>query len=1281
MFILAILAILTIAAMGALGQTHGDYRSAVSGNWGTVGTWTTYDTLTTSWVAASVVPASTNNVTIKTGDSVMMEASGKNCLNLTIEANAKLYTNSTSNRYLNIYGGTLTNDGVMGEGVAGDGISINFGYTNDLVMQGSGNTDISRIRPNGSGGYGITFDQDVNLHFVGAALYSNAKANTTYTVNAGKTLSFGPGSFFAYGTNGATATSGMGDAVVNILGTMSLAPGSNFNPSVAVGNTSTVNIYGQLAAGDSIMSNGAGSEVFNIYPGGRISFATTDTLVFLDSLNCAETDTLLFEFPLTIGGKLKLSDGIVAGCQNIKMLNNSTIDRVLGTLANKPIFTDTVNIIYSGTAPCTTSYEMPYLSDNTVVNLTVNHEITLDSTRYVNDVEANGGPIIAGGKSLGVFGGYGKNSADGYVIGFMGRPVVVWGATQQVGFMVGTANGFSPATVSISGVTKAGLMGCRALEGVHPEAYVPQETMQRQWTIGWHPDSAADYESASLKLYYLPEDFNTSFTEAEDESTMVVGTVGQDDSTWSFPLVTTRIYNGTNDGGMIEADGLEPFPAMFTMAKSKYSLAGDVEPPVITGTSPANGATGVALDTQIWLAFSEPMDTLSLAGDMQPGAGNHVVWNPTMDTLTLTHDPLAPATTYTLSLMAITDLAGNPLAALPDSFMFTTVVGDTIRPYVASVSPAWGATGVGLNDTIVIAFSEPMNTDSLDGFTDPFHDFTPSWNAAGDTFTLVPQYPYPYSTVMSVIITAGIDLAGNSMAILPDTVVQFTTAPFQGPSITLVQQPEDTYDGTGPFPVRAVITDLGKAGIAADTLWYSDSHQATWWAVVHTSTDGDTFNYSIPGPLAAGTVIEFFFGAWDDGGTVQYDPSMYRGYQFRILSPLAPTGLAANGGNLTVDLSWAPPAEIIDYSTGNGTGLLLSAGDISDTRFTPQHYPCKLEQVASSWWNAIGTDSVEVHVWADNGDGLPDRSVDLVPPRVVMPLDYPNYTVIDLSSDNLVLFSGDFHVGYVIRTDDRPMPMCDGDGPGLHSTMYDSLAGSWGMVWNSDDYNDWSHQAVVSYANYTKGLKLKSYVRESGDQPLTKIAGLKAMPVTSKQAAVYPELEGALFLAKNITGYDVMRSDVSGGPYSGLAKLNSTTYTDSTVLNNNTYYYVVRALYVTPDTFSEYSNEASATPTGVEGRPEVRAYVLQLRAAAPNPMTTGTAIRFSLPASAQASLEVFNVLGQKVTTLANGKLDAGYHTVNWDGTDRHGAKLASGVYIYQLRTMNKTLTKRITILR
>ncbi|OGF04449.1 MAG: hypothetical protein A2509_11815 [Candidatus Edwardsbacteria bacterium RIFOXYD12_FULL_50_11] len=1173
---LFIMAVLLVAAVSALGQTHGDYRSAASGNWGTAATWETYDTVSTSWVAASVQPTSANNVTIQTGDTVIVEASPKNCLDLTIEANAKLYANSTSNRYINIYGSTITNNGLMGGGT--DGLCITACYAADLLFQGSGTTDISRLRPaSGQNGRTMTIDMDILLRFAGASLYCNSSSSMTFNINTGKTVSFGPGSFFAYGTNGATATTGMGNAVVNIDGNMIMYNGSNFNVSVTTGNTSTVNISGLLSAGDSIMANGTGSEVFNINTGGQLLFPNTDTLTFLDSLNFFDPSGLSLTYPITVAGKLGLMSGVIDSAQYIKMLDNSTIQRTTGRLNQAPIFGNTINLIYYGAAACTTGYEMP--TTDIVQKLAVNNPggLTMDETVMVNDTLflTDGVIRVIGDNYLGAAGAVDRTT--GYVIGMMGR-VVEAGANINKAFDIGTASGYSPVTLDFNVVAKQGLMSVKTVASTAPGVTTPENCMLRYWELGMRPDSLITFGSYSLTLNYLPFDFNTGFIESTDEPGMVAGRY---DSAWTFPVIGTRNPGGAADGGSVVLDSLTAFD-IFTLAKDQDAI-------------------------------------------------------------------------YTFS--------------------------DTIAPYITGVSPAWGATGVGLNDTIVIAFSEPMNTDSLDGFTDPFHDFTPSWNAAGDTFTLVPQDPYPYSTVMSVIITAGKDLAGNSMAILPDTVVQFTTAPFQGPSITLVQQPEDTYDGTGPFPVRAVITDLGKAGIAADTLWYTDN-ATDWWAMVHSSTDGDTFNYSIPGPLAAGTVIEFFFGAWDDGGTVQYDPSMYRGYQFRILDPLAPTGLAANGGNLTVDLSWAPPAEVIDYSNSNATGFFWDAGDIISTRFTPQHYPCKVEQVVSSWWNAIGIDSVEVHVWADDGAGLPDRSVELVPPRVVLPLDYPNYTVIDISSENLILSSGDFHVGYVIRTDNYPMPTCDSDGPGIRSLVYDSSATTWGnMIDGSNNYHDWSHQAAVTYHNYSKGLALKSYVPKPGDKSLPKLADIKTAMIATKQTPVYPSLMGALFLAKNITGYDLMRSDVSGGPYAELAKINDTTYTDNTVLNNNTYYYVVRALYASPDTFSDYSNQASATPTGVEGRPESRAYVLQLRAAAPNPMTTGTAIRFSLPASAQASLEVFNVLGQKVTTLANGKLDAGHHTANWDGTDRHGAKLASGVYIYQLRTMNKTLTKRITILR
>lgn len=63
----------------------------------------------------------------------------------------------------------------------------------------------------------------------------------------------------------------------------------------------------------------------------------------------------------------------------------------------------------------------------------------------------------------------------------------------------------------------------------------------------------------------------------------------------------------------------------------------------------------------------------------------------------------------------------------------------------------------------------------------------------------------------------------------------------------------------------------------------------------------------------------------------------------------------------------------------------------------------------------------------------------------------------------------------------------------------------------------------------------------------------------------------------------------------------------------------------------------------------------------PNPFNPATLIRFALPVDAEVSIEVFNVLGQKVADLVNGKLAAGYHTLPFDATS-----LASGVYIYRM---------------
>jgi hypothetical protein len=78
----------------------------------------------------------------------------------------------------------------------------------------------------------------------------------------------------------------------------------------------------------------------------------------------------------------------------------------------------------------------------------------------------------------------------------------------------------------------------------------------------------------------------------------------------------------------------------------------------------------------------------------------------------------------------------------------------------------------------------------------------------------------------------------------------------------------------------------------------------------------------------------------------------------------------------------------------------------------------------------------------------------------------------------------------------------------------------------------------------------------------------------------------------------------------------------------------------------------------------------------PNPFNPSTKIEFSIPEASDVRLEVFNMLGQKVQTLKNERMAAGYYSVVFEA-----GGLSSGVYVYQLRMGNAILTKRMLLLK
>jgi hypothetical protein len=81
----------------------------------------------------------------------------------------------------------------------------------------------------------------------------------------------------------------------------------------------------------------------------------------------------------------------------------------------------------------------------------------------------------------------------------------------------------------------------------------------------------------------------------------------------------------------------------------------------------------------------------------------------------------------------------------------------------------------------------------------------------------------------------------------------------------------------------------------------------------------------------------------------------------------------------------------------------------------------------------------------------------------------------------------------------------------------------------------------------------------------------------------------------------------------------------------------------------------------------------------PNPFNPSTQIRFSIPRVTDVTLEIFNVLGQRVTTLVDKRLPAGEHTVEWDGCDADGKRVASGIYLYRLTAGEYSTSKQMVL--
>ena len=223
-----------------------------------------------------------------------------------------------------------------------------------------------------------------------------------------------------------------------------------------------------------------------------------------------------------------------------------------------------------------------------------------------------------------------------------------------------------------------------------------------------------------------------------------------------------------------------------------------------------------------------------------------------------------------------------------------------------------------------------------------------------------------------------------------------------------------------------------------------------------------------------------------------------------------------------------------------------------------------------------------------------------------------------------------------------------------------------------DIYHD---SSVLTYSGVSKGEKLDNVTDEEGNPRTMTLLGnylddhTKVLAYSTSRARTSGDgTEGDLVhVTYELADGESLPSQVTF--YLGLANLPGTSM-DPELLN-------VVCGYPSEDSPVVVSTAAMATDESGTIPDE-----FALHQNYPNPFNPSTQISFDIPQGGEfVMLNVYNILGQNVSTLVNSVMSPGKYTMEWNATDEIGNPVASGIYFYELRSNSFTSRKKMLLIR
>lgn len=229
------------------------------------------------------------------------------------------------------------------------------------------------------------------------------------------------------------------------------------------------------------------------------------------------------------------------------------------------------------------------------------------------------------------------------------------------------------------------------------------------------------------------------------------------------------------------------------------------------------------------------------------------------------------------------------------------------------------------------------------------------------------------------------------------------------------------------------------------------------------------------------------------------------------------------------------------------------------------------------------------------------------------------------------------------------------------------------------EYSDTDVENGITYtyyvtALYTDGESLPSNSVEATPEGIYPFPPQNLTATVIDDVNVYLEWE-APESSDFLTAYNIYRDQELIGQ-NGADTLD---YLDEE-LSPGVYFYYVTALY--DDLESESSNTVEITIEDLSAddtNPSLP--VTALKGNFPNPFNPETTIEFSLEKSGPVSIEVYNIMGQRIITLVNDHYLSGNHRIVWKGNDDSGVSVGSGIYFYRMVSGSYTSTRKMILLK